>query len=334
MIGFRSKLLAYAIDRENIRIFLKSIGHSVNIFDFIEINKDTKYPYGSYFIKDISSNMGIRNIALPHGTSLYVADHLYPKNINLDFDKIFVSDHRYKEYMKASCVKAGTEVTALGDPRFDTGWKNVLKKVALRNNILSRLRIGHYNKVILYLCPNLEQIKLDKTKYENLKDVARAVMGIEDAVFLVKPHPRYRNERLIRKAMKELGFNHYRILSDDPAICYADIVDYVISSATSAFFDFLPVYRKKVLIYDNFMEEAGVKNLFKEYLDPFGQFFRDCQSLSEYLSRQTDISDNDDQLSEEDLGFESRMIAGGGSPEKIVENYCQYFIKELEKVDG
>ena len=51
---------------------------------------------------------------------------------------------------------------------------------------------------------------------------------------------------MIHDALKDVGFKNYEIINDDPPLCYADYIDFVISTSTSAFFDFLPEYHDKI----------------------------------------------------------------------------------------
>ncbi|MGB2630981.1 MAG: hypothetical protein WBD17_07135, partial [Candidatus Omnitrophota bacterium] len=220
---------------------------------------------------------------------------------------------------------------ALGDPRFDSRWKDTLKEISRESNALSDPRFSCKSIILLYLCPNLEQIRFDSQKYQDLVDMAQMTKGLSNGFLLIKPHPRYRNENFIKKAMKRAGLKDYAILADDPIIAYADKVDFVISSATSALFDFLPEYRDKVLIYDNFMKKRGLRNLYEGYV----RFFEDYTDMSFLLQVYSAEKKSDVKLPTEEkipcIGILcNRMIAGGGTPGKIVDSYCDILIKELE----
>jgi hypothetical protein len=329
--GLRSKVLLRKINRAAMEDFIKMTGHKVNVFDFITINESLNYPYGSFYIKDVSTHLGIKNIAIPHGSFTYIADHMFTDQDKLNFDKIFVSSALHKRSMEENCVDKGVPVLALGDPRYDTNWKKTL------NNVLTGTMSYECRKVfkkrlnILYYCPNFEQVGLESYKYSNLEEVSRIVNGIDGGFLIIKPHPRYRNEKLIRKVLSRVGLKDYQILSDDAPLCYNDYLDFVISPSTSAFFDFLPEYHDKIIAYDSFMKRYGIKNIFEGHV----KCFNDYKELKKYIESYADKNKKCEKRAEgkpnlEVINFCSEIVAGGGAQDAVVDRYCEHIIKELE----
>ena len=333
LIGLRSKILMRKIRREDVMFLLRGFNHKINIFDFISITSTTNYPYGSFYVLDVSKEIGIKNFAIPHGIASYIADHLYPKGNKLSYDKIFVADERYKESLENGRIEDHSEVIVLGDPRFDSKWKKFLSSGMVEDGIKTSHQKNYYDAKfrVLYLCPNLEQIGFESFKYDNLKDVAKTLKNINNSFLLIKPHPRYRHEKLIKKTMREAGLKDFEIITDDPIIQYDDQVDLVVSSATSAFFDFMPENHEKVLVYDNFMKKEGLENLFLGHVKSCSDYHELAKYLAERLSNKKSNNYFDKKQHDIDVvNFCSDMVAGGDSLEEIVNNYCNYFSQELE----
>ena len=179
----------------------------------------------------------------------------------------------------------------------------------------------------MYLCPNIECIDAQDQKYKNLQDVVETCKALGGITLLIKPHPRYRNEEMLIRIMKMNNFKDYRILEDDPLICYQDYIDFVINFGTSAVNDILPNGFKKVIIYDTFFPDKGIKNI---YSDDFN-YITWNQDLKDFLSGNLPLHNKQPDV--EKLGqirrFFLKWVAASSDPEKIARNIAGDMQKDL-----
>jgi len=295
--GLRNRLLWKLVDEKFIERLFDCLGHKLNIFD--SIGKDqVKYPVGSHFIKMVADRRDIATIAIPHGVRVYYKERVDPQKI-LDFETIVVCNDEEKKDISRICTAGDDGILKIGDPRFDSGWKAELREVFRKKRPYGR---PERNKRILYLLPAFETIQLSKDKDSALADMASIVSGLDNVELLVRPHPRWRLVGRIADIIKKNGVKDFTIIGDDPLITYVDTVDYVISPATSALFDFLPEEPGKVIIFDNVSGARNIRNIFRGKVD----FFEDIASMRDFLR--------------------GRLASGGGVPLEHkygnVEDFC------------
>ncbi len=323
-IGLRSKLLQLRINEGFIGRMLGELRPRIGFFDNISLIEYCAYPYGSYYIKKVSDKMGIKSFDIFNG----MPNHpLKLERKYIDFDRYYVPHEYERQKYYAEHIERDAPILVFGDPRFDTNWKENIKRIFsedIRAGI-KRLGIGSKRK-ILYICPNLECIGGDSEKYRNIADVARAAKALGNTALLIKPHPRYRYEEKIRLVMKKNSFKDFFILEDDPLICYLEHVDFIVSLATAAFFDLLPEGHKKIVIYDrgDFCQSTTLINIFKEgfnYFTGYDDFLAFLNGKNAAGSAHPDIE-----------GFCRQWIAGGNGLDTVVENMSSDILNEFDKL--
>ncbi|NQT95561.1 MAG: CDP-glycerol glycerophosphotransferase family protein [Candidatus Omnitrophica bacterium] len=332
--GLRSKLIRRRMTEDFIKKMVIRLNPKISIFDNICLTDYTDYPYGSYFIRKVSRDLGIKTLCLYHGNTGHLLEIKVDGKKRLDFEKIYAPNEYEKRYTQAICTDENRGVLALGDPRFDITWKKELKDLfsdEIKTKIES-MQIGSKIK-ILYICPNLEHINMEDVKYKNLDDIARLSRELGNAALLVKPHPRYRNEAKIRRVMKKNKFRDFFILEDEPLLCYIDYIDFMISVTSSAIQDVLPKGRSKVIIYDNFSEAKGMTNIFK---DDF-YYFNRYEKLFDFLKNK--IAPKGLALSSKDddrniLDFCKRWVSAGKELDTAISDITQDMLQELQDIKG
>ncbi len=333
--GLCSRLLKRRINQGTLEKIITRFKPRISFFDNIGLSKYIDYPYGSFFAKKVSDGLGLKTFSICTGSSSYLEEtnKAYSDDQKLNYGKIYVPNEIYeaKVYRNRS-VDKNTEIFVCGDPAFDTGWKNAIREIYSPevNAKVKKMRLGSGLR-ILYLCANTECIGQESEKYKNLKDVAGIIKGLERAVLLIKPHPRYRNERKIRQAMAAIGFKQYRVLDEDPLICYLDLVDCIISFATSAVNDFLPEGSAKIAIYDNFFEKRKVENIYKKDFNYFSSFDQ-INAFLRNLHCQPGLKEGAGE--KERIGrFCRTWISGNRDFDKIAESISEDIVGELSEVE-
>jgi len=330
--GLRTKLLRPRITEKFIRKIILGFGQRISFFDNLYLTEYTDYPYGSYYIKKISDESGIKCLSITHGGSVYIGKVKNCKEVFVHFDKIYVPNSYEKESFEEQRRYPGaTEVLPLGDPRFDIKWKSSIKELfseEVRKKI-EKMRFKNGLK-ILYLAPNIEargKGTSDATKYQSLREIAKICSSSGNISLLIKPHPRYRNEGKIRKVMAKAGLRDFFILEDDPLISYLDYVDYIISPGTSALGDILPEGHRKIIILDTFFPPAGVENIFKEHFTYFDSY----EGVDDFLRGK--IAGNRDMENETDkiLLFCRKWIAADKRLDAIINNLTDDICNEVVK---
>jgi len=326
--GLRFKLLQLHMTEGFARKIIDEFKPKICFFDNIPFVEYTVYPYGSYHIKKVSDKLKIKWFSIAHGGSVYIQDPEKSRKVYIDYDKIYEPNVYEKEWDEAMHLLRDVEILTLGDPRFDSGWKNEIKKL-FSEDVRKKIEEMNIRKElkILYLCPNLEQFGNtgEQAKYQNLIDIVRISKTLGNIALLIKPFPRYRNEDKIRKVMAKNEFKDYFILNDDPLVCYSDYVDFVINPGTSAFHDILPEGYKKVIVYDIFLESIGLKNIFKDNFTSFSSYDGIYDFLKEY-----DVNKQKEQSYDEDIrAFCKKWIAGGNELDSILDNITNDICNEL-----
>lgn len=324
-IGLRSKLLKLKMTEKFIREMLTGLSPAIGFFDTISLVKYVDYPYGSYYIKKISDELGIKSFDIFNGLPCYPLE-LEQKQLN--FDRYYVPHEHERQKYYAEHIEKDTPILVFGDPRYDTNWKKSIKRVFSEDVRKNIGQMGVSSKTrILYICPNLETGRADAEKYRNISDVVRAAKELGNAALLIKPHPRYRYEDKIRRVMREVGFNDFYVLEDDPLVCYLEHVDFIISMITSAFFDFLPEGHRKIVIYDigDFWQSAGiVVNIFKDGFNCCNKY----EDLLAFLKARGERSCIHEDISQ----FCRKWMAGGNEPDTIIENMANDILNEFKKL--
>lgn len=323
-IGLRSKLLQLRMNEDVIREVLVELRPMIGFFDNISLVEYCGYPYGSYYIKKVSDKLGIKSFDIFNG----MPNHpLKLARKYIDFDRYYVPHEHEKQKYYAEHIERNAPILVFGDPRFDTNWKENIKRIFSEdiNAGIKRMGIGS-KRAILYICPNLECIGGDSEKYRNIADIVRAAKALGNTALLIKPHPRYRYEDKIRLVMKDSGFNNFFVLEDDPLVCYLEHVDFVISVATAAFFDFLPEGHKKIVIYDrgDFCQSTTLINIFKEgfnYFNNYDDLLAFLKGENAAVSINLDIE-----------GFCRKWVAGGNKLDTVVENMSNDILSEFNKL--
>lgn len=328
-IGLRSKIIKLSMTEKFIGKVLLRLKPQISFFDTISLAFYKGYPYGSYYIKKVSDKLGIKNLSIHHGGTghLLITKDSVKRKIN--FDKIYIPNKHEKRNLKLQCTKDDAKVLPLGDPRFDKSWKDKIKNL-FSDKIKNKIENMHIEAKlkILYLAPNLEQIGEETAKYRNLYDVVRLSKEIGNVALLVKPHPRYRNVGKIKKVMAKNNFHNFFILEDDPLICYLDYVDFIISLTTSALHDVLPEGHRKVIIYDNFSEAAGIVNIFKEDFNYFNTYQRLFDFLKERTAYKRDIPADRDK-DKKILDFCRKWTAADKGLDAVIRNITDDILTEL-----
>jgi hypothetical protein len=324
-IGLRSKLLKVFINESFVRRIIIEFEPKICFFDNISLSEFCDYPYGSFFVKKICDEMNLRTFSISHGGTTHIPKSNIAHNSTLNYNRIYEPNVYEKEWDILMYKCREQDVLVLGDPRFDQGWKKQIKDlysdVVFHN--LKSIKKGNFIKV-LYLATNLEQIYEEEAKYKNLEDVVKLTKAMK-GFLLIKPHPRYRNEHIIRKLMKRNSFQEFCILDDDPLICYEDHVDLVISMGTSMLQDILPEGHYKVVIYDNLCDSLGMKNIFK---DSFSYFDNYC-SLFEYIKNRKLGDAPDPRKTEEVKCFCRKWVGGDSSLNGIIARITDDIKEEL-----
>jgi len=324
LIGLRSKLLQLRINENLIGRMLRELMPTIGFFDNISLVEYCAYPYGSYYIKKVSDQLGIKSFDIFNG----MPNHpLKLARKYIDFDRYYVPHEHEKQKYYAEHIERDAPILVFGDPRFDTNWKESIKRVFSEDVKKNIERMGIKSKTkILYICPNLECIGGDSEKYRNIADIARAAKTLGNTALLIKPHPRYRYEDKIRLVMKDSGFNDFFILEDDPLVCYLEHVDFIISVATAAFFDFLPEGHKKIVVYDrgDFCQSTSLVNIFKEGFN----YFNNYDDLLAFLKGKNAAGSMHPDIE----GFCSKWVAGGNGLDTVVENMSNDILSEFNKL--
>ncbi len=331
-IGLRSKIIKLKITENNIRNILIDLSPKLSFFDNIALREYVDYPYGSFFISKISRELGIKSYSICTGGSSYLVeiDRIFKDSEKFNFDKIYVPNQDYEaKVYQARSFNPNAQITAFGDPRFDSNWKQAILDAYQKavNKKILKMKIKTKYKII-YLCPNIECIDAENQKYQNLQDVVEVCKALSNITLLVKPHPRYRNEDTLKNIMKMNNFKDFRILDDDPLICYQEYADLVVNFGTSAVNDVLPNSYKKVIIYDNFFEDKAIKNIFK---DDFS-YFKKKQDLKDYIiniltnSRTETSPDKLDKIK----AFYRRWVCANNNPESITKNIAWDIYNDLK----
>jgi hypothetical protein len=329
--GLCSKIVERTIDKSLAGKILDTLDPGINIFCFVYIVKESRYPYGGYFLRKISRERGIPCFALKGGTTTSPVDKSGPKGV-ADFDKYYVPNEREKEKAQFKHKGGNPDVLTFGDPRFDTKWKSAVNGVFAQKikAKLDGLEIRGKFKVV-YLMPNFECCNILSQKTKNMGSIIDALKELDDAFLLIKPHPRYRAEGEIRAIAAKHDFRDFCILDDDPLLCYMEHVDLVISSFTSALNDTLPEWHDKVLIYDDFSKDAGIDNFFRDIF-PFAE---SPEELLKFLKikEKTGIGTNNGACSSNKKidDFFRKWVAGGNEPDSIITNTVDHICGELNR---
>ena len=318
--GLRTKLLKPYITEGFIRDIICNLGQTISFFDNLYLTKHVDYPYGSYYIKKISDEKGIKCLSITHGGSVYTGDIRNYQGSVLEYYKLYVPNRYEKWSFERQRVDETTKVLALGDPRFDGKWKNSIKKLfsAELDEKIKEMDLKKGLK-ILYLAPNIEALgkgTCDESKYQSLYEIGMMCRKLDDANLLIKPHPRYRDEVKIKKVMAKAGLSNFFILEDDPLVLYMDHIDYIVSPGTSALGDFLPEGYRKIIILDNFFPMAGVENIFKKVF----QYFDSYEEFEEFIRKNNLVGSSRDVQHEEVLSFCREWIAGDREMDAIVSD--------------
>ncbi len=328
--GLRFRLVQAKMTERFIKGLVGFLKPKINFFDNICLVRQAKYPYGSCLIKKVSDASGIRSLCICHGGTGHILEYDSSER-EFDFDRFYIPNRYEAGRFAAKRTKPEAEVLTLGDPRFDRNWKKEMKALFSPeiNRKLERMDLGDKLR-LLYLCPNLEHIGEEEAKYTNLDGVVRLAKDL-GAVLLIKPHPRYRGERKIRKIMKKRDFRDYYILDDDPLLCYADHVDFVISLTTSALQDILPEGKDKIVIFDDFSSSADLVNIFSDNFTTVETYeeLLDCFTgkKREAVSRAARIG-----ASEDIRAFCKKWVAGEKELDSVIPDIVDDVCNELNKV--
>ena len=331
--GLRSMLIKRKMNKTLADRVIKEISPKAGFFDTIPLVEYRDYPYGSYYIKERLKQLGIKDLCIHHGGTGHLLEIKEKEIKTMDYCKIYVPNDHEKEVCRASCVTSDTEILSLGDPRFDRSWKECLKKIFsedISKRMSSISRAGGLK--ILYLSPNLEHLGKESEKYENFLNISKVVNKILGAILLIKPHPRYRNERQIRRIMKEVGVKKFLILENDPLVCYADHVDFIVSSTSSALHDVLPEAYEKVVIYDDFSESIGVVNIFRKnflYINNYDDLLQFFTNTGEGRGKTGNLSKKDGIAK-----FCEKWTAGGMALDSVISRITEDIQGELNKTAG
>ncbi len=331
-IGLRSKILQLHIDEKAVEGMFDELDPKISFFDHIILGRYCTYPYGSYYIKKIGNRSGIRSFSISHGGTTHIPKSTKAPTANLDYDRIYEPNVYEKEWDIKTYNCPDEKVLPLGDPRFDTGWKHVVKRSFSEEvkRKIGRMGIKKSAMVILYLTINLEQEGEETAKYKNLRDIARLCKALGDTALLIKPHPRYRNEGKIREIMKADDFKDYFILEDDPVICYLDHVDFIISMGTTALYDALPEAPDKVVIYDNFCESIGYLSIFREDLT----YFNSYDKLYDHIRGASAKNRAGQHKAERVQSFCKKWVSADRGLDKIIRDITDDICGELSKSKG
>jgi hypothetical protein len=314
--GLRQRILRRYVRRPFLENIFDSIGQKINIFDTIGTD-DPLFPIGSSYIKDIADARGIPVIAIPHGLRVYYRKGLKPRRY-LDFETVVICNDDEREYIAGLCKREDTDILEIGDPRFDSGWKEYLRGRFTRpkEEISPEGR-----KVILYLLPAFETLRIAEEKDRALGEMASIVSQLGDVRLLIRPHPRWRQPERISRIMRENGVHDFVITGNDPLITYAEAADRVISPATSALFDFIPEMPGKVIIFDDVSTGIGMRNIFREKVP----FFENTRDMGSFLKRDISGPGRDDPgydpLDME--AFCNRSAAAGKGLDTIIDRYIR-----------
>lgn len=328
-IGLRSKLLQLHIDEIFISKMLHELKPKICFFDQVLLTKYCTYPYGSFYIKKISDSLKIRSFSISHGGTTHTPKINKTQKIDLGFDRIYEPNAYEKQWDLTMHNCADEKVVALGDPRFDAQWKQVIKQLFSEEvgNKIKKMNIKNGHRKILYLPVNLEQFSEEAVKYNNLNDIVKLCKSLGDTTLLIKPHPRYRNEDKIKKVMRQNGFKDFHILEDDPLICYIEHVDFIVSMGTTALYDALPKAQHKVVIYDNFYSSIGLSSVFKEifiFLTSYDELYNHIKNAG-----------SKNRLTEDKVGnvlsFCKKWIGADNDLNNIVKNITDDICFELHK---
>lgn len=328
-IGLRSKLMRLNMREEFINKVLAVLRPKISFFDTISLASYRDYPYGSYYIKKLSDQLRIKSLSIHHGGTGHLLRYRNDRKKGIDFYKIYVPNDYEKQAHKEICINENVEILSLGDPRFDTSWKNEIKrlfssKVEMK---IKRLNIKTELK-LLYLSPNLEHIGEESAKYKNLDDIVRLCERLGNITLLIKPHPRYRNEGKIRHVMTKNNFRNFFILDDSPLACYLNQVDFIVSLTTSALHDVLPEGYKKVIIYDNFSEAAGIVNIFREDFNYFNTYQKLFDFLKERMICRRDMP-ADENKDEKILDFCRKWTAADKELDTVIREITDDICQEM-----
>ncbi len=325
-IGLRSKILKRTLTNQNVYKILASLNPRISFFDTISLTKYTDYPYGSYFIKNNSDKLKIKTLSIHHGGTGHLVHDMSTIKKELNYDTIYTPNQYENDYFRAASVSANSKIKCLGDPRFDNNWKKEIKDLLSPEvkKLFNRLAIKNKSK-FLYLCPNLEHIGEEDAKYKNIGDVIRLSKTLNNIFLLIKPHPRYRNEHKIRKLTQKNNFKDFFILPDDPLVCYLPHIDYLISLTSSALHDALPDDFKKIIIYDNFSETAGITNIFKDNFNYFNEY---SKLLNFFIGKSNNLTANPKQINFDIMTFCEKWVGADKSTNAIIDRICNDICKE------
>lgn len=328
--GLRSKVLKPKITEQLVRKILLELGPKISFFDNISLVKYVDYPYGSYYIKKLSDELGIKTVSICHGGTVHKPKMAAISKNSIDFSKIYEPNFYEKEWDEMHVCRKDTEVLSVGDPRSDQNWKKAVKGIYSQkiDRKIRKMGIGSgFN--ILYLCGNTEQFGREEQKYKDIADLTRLCREIGNATMLIKPHPRYRMEKKIRKTMRGQNFKNFFILGDDPLICYQDHVDLFITLGTSAIQDLLPESYRKIIIYDTIYADLGLKNVFSEILPTFNNYGELSDYVKKYVAGKL-LFQNSEDAREKAVSFSKKWIAAGNEPDAIVEAITNDMINDLK----
>jgi hypothetical protein len=329
--GLCSRLIERRIDEALAEKILEDLAPVVNVFYPLYIKKETRYPYGCYFLKKMSREKGIPCFALQGGT--FALQNGTKNGLNeepgingtTDFDKYFVPNIREMERTRRKHKGVNTDIVISGDPRFDLRWKNEIKDI-LGDGIEDKIKGMDIRRKfkVLFLVSSFECFGTASSKEKNLESVIKAIKVQKDSFLLIKPHPRYRAEDEIRVIAAKYDFHDFCILDDDPLLCYMRHVDLVISSFTSALIDTLPEWYDKVLIYDDFSKEMGLDNSFKDIFP----FVETPEALCQFLEKKvndgsrTNRGEHDKNINIDD--FLRKWVAGGNDQDGIISGIADH----------
>ncbi|MFC1745498.1 hypothetical protein ACFL35_16000 [Candidatus Riflebacteria bacterium] len=330
----KDRIFYFSLSEQKIRGLLLNLGHSVNVFDLISLEKFRIHPYGLFFVKKQSTDLKIKSVGIPHGSPCLFSENPQQKSEpSAIFDLIFLTSEleRTEKNLNSGTLKdIEKRIKLLGDPRFDSNWKKIiLDYYKSSEKFLTR---GD-NLKIVYVSSNLEYLGLIKEKDGNLRKVAEIIKEIEGSHLYIKPHPRYRRERQTRENFKKIGFpiEQYTTLEDGvPLVGIIEEVDLIISSGTSALYDFLPEFSHKIVIFDDYSEPNELKNIFSE----FTNFFQNKKDLemfikNNFLDKKGDEVKKKIKDGKKILEFCKKWFAGNGEVDEIVARYCE--VLKMEK---
>ncbi|MFA6635546.1 MAG: hypothetical protein WCV56_00350 [Candidatus Omnitrophota bacterium] len=326
--GLCSKLVKKNVNEELVAKMFAEFGHKISFFDDIHICKDTDYPYGSYCIKKMSDERRIKSFSICPGGTVHMPKSVKIDHVELIFDKIYAPNAYEKEWNeKVYQCGPSQNIISIGDPRNDLNWKKEIESL-YKHDVDRKIRdlsSGPKFK-ILYVCGNLENFNKIDQKHNDLRDMGRLSKEIGNISLFIKPHPRYRNENIIRKIMSKMGVKDFHILKNEPLICYRDHMDLFITSGTSAIQDLLPGSYKKIALYDTIQRELDLKNIFSDILPCFNSY----ETLYAFVEKIVSGAGYVDNLAEEEvINFCKKWVAANDELDKVIENITNDIYAEL-----